>query len=237
MAAAPSSEVAVATRGGGCWSRATQRTALSRNAKSAAQTRASAAPTALKSCGRTRSRVRVAPPATMSTVPATSATWKGSPSSVSAINTEISGAVPIRIAARDGPASRTARTNTICDTPGTSIPTSANAQSCPGRMLDQAASARAAEITNAVAAAIAAPASGSAPVRRAIRTVTASAPKQAPASTPNRTPSTVYLVPLPGPAALTQRIIDDRARAGSAVRAVRARWRALPTGATRSPSA
>ena len=40
-------------------------------------------------------------------MPATSAVWNGSPSRVSAISTEINGAVPIRIEARDGPASRT----------------------------------------------------------------------------------------------------------------------------------
>ena len=38
-------------------------------------------------------------------------------------STESSGAVPMRIAVRDGPAWRTADTNATCDTPGTKIPT------------------------------------------------------------------------------------------------------------------
>ena len=39
--------------------------------------------------------------------------------------TDISGAVPIRIDVRDGPASRTATMKRTCDAPGTSMPASA----------------------------------------------------------------------------------------------------------------
>ena len=41
-------------------------------------------------------------------------------------STDTSGAVPMRMAARDGPAWRTADTNATCDTPGTQIPTAKN---------------------------------------------------------------------------------------------------------------
>ena len=76
--------------------------------RAARRASASTAPSALKCSGRTaraRARRRRRRPAPSRRG---AAARNGSSSSVSAIATEISGAVPIRIAAREGPASRTA---------------------------------------------------------------------------------------------------------------------------------
>ena len=108
------------------------------------------------------------------------------------MSTEISGAVPIRIAAREGPASRTARMKRIWETPGTIAPTTKKGQRSEGSIpLASSESASAAPVRKPSPVMTSAPASGSAPRVRPARTARVKTPKRAPASTPKTTASTV----------------------------------------------
>ncbi len=126
-------------------------------------------------------------------MPRSSQTLNGSFRIVSAIATESSGAVPIRIAARDGPASRIATIRMICAAPGAMSPASTNFQRSAAWMslptIDGIATT--ALSTKAIASIATAPAYWSTPRVRPKRTDTSSSPNVAPASAPNRTASTV----------------------------------------------
>src|SRR6478609_5959606 len=112
---APRSVAAVARSGGGWYELDACRTRLSRTPNMTAHSSAAATPRARKVSGRFPSKARNAPPATIRTVPATRPTCAGSPRKAIASTAETSGATPIRIAAREGPASRIEWMKRICD--------------------------------------------------------------------------------------------------------------------------
>ena len=117
----------------------------------------------------------------------------GSSSTASAIPTDISGAVPIRIDAREGPASRTASMNRILRGAGHER---ARDRERPqvgevDRLLDDDDDRRDTARAAATPAIATAPAQGSAPRCSPCRTATVSAPNRAPASAPNSTAGTV----------------------------------------------
>lgn len=106
--------------------------------------------------------------------------------------TEISGAVPIRIAAREGPASRTARMKRICETPGTRAPTTTKGhRSERPTPPTSSGSASTTPVRQPIPVMTSAPASGSARRVRPARTVRVKTPKSAPASTAKSTAGTV----------------------------------------------
>ena len=80
-----------------------------------------------------------------------------------ASSTESSGAVPMRIAVRDGPAWRTADTNATCERPGTNTPTAKKAARSAGSAPFRASSASAPATAKAVPAITGTPATGSPP--------------------------------------------------------------------------
>ena len=108
-----------------------------------------------------------------------------------ASSTEPSGAVPMRIAARDGPAQRTAKMNAICERPGTTKPTTANGHSSPASIPSDAIDGTARSVATRKASDVMTtpPRAGSPPRSSPARTATIIAPKSAPASRPSRTAS------------------------------------------------
>ena len=132
-----------------------------------------------------RTRPRRSAPA-----PARSAALTGSPSTVSAIATATSGAVPISTEVRAAPASRTARTNRICESPGAIAPATRNGHTSPRSKSGLAARAIAPVTASATVDIASEPSSGSSLLRRANRTATAIAPKSAAERHARRTAAT-----------------------------------------------
>ena len=166
------------------------RRTLSRTAKSTVAPTAKRTPSRRKSAGRTRSFASAKPPATINPAPASSAALTGSPSTVNAIATATSGAVPISTDVRAAPASRTARTNRICESPGAIAPATRNGHSSPRSKSGLATRLIAPVTTSATVDMASEPSSGSSLLRRANRTATAIAPKSAAERHARRTAAT-----------------------------------------------
>jgi aminopeptidase len=156
-----------------------QRTYVSLAAKSTVHATAKPRPARRKPSGRTRSPVSARQPTTTSRAPARSGRRSGSPSAVSAIANATSGPVPITIAVRAAPASRTASVKRSCDVPGASrpaTPKSASARQSSSPCGSRSAPAR--TTARATAAVATAPSSASGTRRSATRSETVIPPKR-----------------------------------------------------------
>ena len=179
MTSAPPTKVAAAaTKGEVVVSADRQRMKLSRDAKNTVQPSAAASPIIRKSCGRTRSPASATPPSTIRTAPVISPACTGSSSSVIAIATDTSGAVPTTTDTLAAPESWIARKKSTCETPGANSPARKNANVSPSGTPSPAIAAASAQTTNPTNTLTSAPSSASPPCRRPILIATEVAPKR-----------------------------------------------------------
>ena len=179
MTSAPPTKVAAAaTKGEVVVSADRQRMKLSRDAKNTVQPSAAARPIIRKSCGRTRSPASATPPSTIRTAPVISPACTGSSSSVIAIATDTSGAVPTTTETLAAPESWIARKKSTCETPGANSPARKNANVSPSGTPSPAIAAASAQTTNPTNTLTSAPSSASPPCRRPILIATEVAPKR-----------------------------------------------------------
>ena len=157
---------------------------------------AKATPASRKLVGRAPSPTSKSPAATISTAPRASAHSNGSSSRRMASVAPKSGALPTTTAVREAPASRTASTKKICETPGARSPASAKTASSRGRASSPVpgSSAAATPATSTATTVLAtAPTSGSGCPRSATRSATVIAPNR------NADPSASRMAAIGGP--------------------------------------